>query len=162
MVAQLARILDPAVLDSSVRGIECALVLSTAGLYFLLCAGLSAAPLPPPWPFLCGYPYWIINTANIADGVLASFLLAATLWLGVRAAQTHGPFASLIFGLCLAGAGAGGVFAFQLYRPGLVLLRSRQECACGCVPCWHFWASPMVWCPGRFAITSFSRSRSRS
>lgn len=48
------------------------------------------------------YPFWIINTGELADGVLASFLLGATLVLGTRASQVGGAFTSLLFGLSLA------------------------------------------------------------
>ncbi len=53
--------------------------------------------------FLAIHPFWIINTAELNDGVLATFLLAAILALGTRAGQAGGPFLSLLFGLTLAG-----------------------------------------------------------
>src|SRR5207253_1312954 len=49
------------------------------------------------------YPFWILNTAELADGVLVSFLLAAALALGTRGSQVGGPITSLLFGLSLAG-----------------------------------------------------------
>ncbi len=48
------------------------------------------------------YPFWIINTAELADGVLVTLLLAATLALGTRGSQVGGAFTSLLFGLLLA------------------------------------------------------------
>ncbi len=48
------------------------------------------------------HPFWIINTAEMNDGVLATFLLAASLMLGTRAAQAGGAVTSLLFGLALA------------------------------------------------------------
>jgi 4-amino-4-deoxy-L-arabinose transferase-like glycosyltransferase len=48
-------------------------------------------------------PFWIINSAELADGALVSFLLAAALLLGTRGSQTGAPFASLLYGLALAG-----------------------------------------------------------
>jgi hypothetical protein len=49
------------------------------------------------------YPFWIINTAELADGVLVTFLLSAALALGTRGSQAGGAFTSLAFGLSLAG-----------------------------------------------------------
>jgi 4-amino-4-deoxy-L-arabinose transferase-like glycosyltransferase len=49
------------------------------------------------------YPFWIVNTAELADGVLVSFLLAATLMLGTRGSQVGGAFVSALYGLALAG-----------------------------------------------------------
>src|SRR5207302_2012956 len=49
------------------------------------------------------YPFWIVNTAELADGVLVSFLVCAALALGTRGSQVGGPFTSLLFGLSLAG-----------------------------------------------------------
>ena len=53
---------------------------------------------------LCAlHPFWIINTAELNDGGLATFLLGACLMLGTRASQSGGAFLSLLFGLTLAG-----------------------------------------------------------
>lgn len=53
---------------------------------------------------LCAlHPFWILNTAELNDGVLATFLLAAVLMLGSRGSQAGGVFTSLVFGLALAG-----------------------------------------------------------
>jgi hypothetical protein len=49
------------------------------------------------------HPFWIINTAELNDGVLATILLAASLAIGTRAGQSGGPFLSLLFGMVLAG-----------------------------------------------------------
>lgn len=65
-------------------------------------AGLGAAA----WPFA------VIDTAALADGTLATFLLSACLWLGARAGATGGPMASLLFGVALAG--------LALTRPALL------------------------------------------
>jgi 4-amino-4-deoxy-L-arabinose transferase-like glycosyltransferase len=88
-----------------VRWMQCALGALTAGLYFLFArrafASLSVAVLAG---LLCALnPFWIVNTAEIADGVLASFLLGACLFLGARAAQDGRAVTSLLFGLALAG-----------------------------------------------------------
>lgn len=49
------------------------------------------------------YPFWIVNTAELADGVLVTFLLSAALALGARGSQVGGAFTSALFGLSLAG-----------------------------------------------------------
>lgn len=49
------------------------------------------------------YPFWIANTAELADGTMVTFLLCAALMLGTRASQDGGIVASLLFGLALAG-----------------------------------------------------------
>jgi hypothetical protein len=53
--------------------------------------------------FMAAWPFAVIDTAALADGTLATFLLSAGLWLGARAGTTGGPLASLLFGLTLAG-----------------------------------------------------------
>jgi hypothetical protein len=102
-VAQLSQLLvDP---FPAVRWIQAALGALAAGLYFLfarrafrswlvgLLAGLGCAL----------HPYWVINTAELNDGVVTSFLLALCLWLGARGTQEGAPFSSLLYGLGLAG-----------------------------------------------------------
>lgn len=49
------------------------------------------------------HPFYIINTAELTDGVLVTFLLAAGLALGTRGSQEGGAFTSLLFGLAAAG-----------------------------------------------------------
>jgi hypothetical protein len=103
LVAQLAQFLvDP---FPAMRWLQGALGALTAGLYFLfarrafrswlvgLLAGLACAL----------HPFWVINTAELNDGVVTSFLLALCLWLGARGTQEGGPFSSLLYGLGLAG-----------------------------------------------------------
>lgn len=48
------------------------------------------------------YPYWIINVAELEDGVLTTFLLAWSLCLGVGAGQRGGVMRCLLMGLVLA------------------------------------------------------------
>jgi hypothetical protein len=45
----------------------------------------------------------VASTAEINDGALASFLLAGSLFLGIRGVQTGESFTGLLFGLALAG-----------------------------------------------------------
>lgn len=89
----------------AVRWIQCVLGSLTAALYYLFCrrtfpgrltailAGLATA----------GHPFWIADTAILADGVLCTFLLAGCLWLGIRGAQVGGALTSLLLGVGLAG-----------------------------------------------------------
>lgn len=58
-----------------------------------LLAGLAAA----------FYPFWVLNTAELHDGVLATFALSLVLVLGTRGSQVGGPLTGLLFGLSLAG-----------------------------------------------------------
>ncbi len=100
--AQFARFAEPHVL---LRWTQCALGAVTACFLFLfarrafdsavvaLLAGLLAAV----------HPFWIMNCAEINDGVLTTFLLAAALMLGARGSQSGGAFTSLLYGLALAG-----------------------------------------------------------
>ena len=103
LIAQLAQF--DAAPDAPVRWLQCVLGALTAGCLFLfarrafnnevvaLLAGLLAAV----------HPFWIINAAELNDGVLTTFLLAATLMLGTRGAQSGGACTSLLYGLSLAG-----------------------------------------------------------
>jgi hypothetical protein len=48
-------------------------------------------------------PFAIVNVAEFGDGTVATFLLAASLLLGIHAARSANPVTSLAFGLALAG-----------------------------------------------------------
>jgi hypothetical protein len=91
--------------DRAVRWGQCLLGALTAGFYFLFArrafGNLLVAAIAG---FLCALqPFWIINTAEVNDGVAATFLMSAVLALGTRGSQDAGPFISLLFGLALAG-----------------------------------------------------------
>src|SRR5262249_45191752 len=97
--------LDPTRRDQTVRWLQCGLGTLTAVFYFFftlqafrnrLVAALTGL-------FCAFYPFWIVNTAEINDGVLATFLVAACLLLGAKGTQTGGAFSSLLYGLLLAG-----------------------------------------------------------
>jgi hypothetical protein len=77
----------------------------TAGLYFLfaLLAFRSRAVAVLAGLFAALHPFWIISTAEIDDGVLTTFLLALTLFLGASGGQFGGALTSLLYGLALAG-----------------------------------------------------------
>jgi 4-amino-4-deoxy-L-arabinose transferase-like glycosyltransferase len=129
LLSGLARLVDPAALDSTVRWVQCGLGALTAGLYFLFArrvfGNLTVATLAGL--FGAFHPFWVIDTAAVADGTLAGFLLALALLLGVRAVQTSGPFASLLFGLTLAGLALvrAALLPFAFVAVAWFLFRSR-------------------------------------
>lgn len=101
----LARFVDADSFERAVRWAQCGLGTLTAAFYFLfarrafgsrLVAGLTGL-------FCALHPFWVIDTAAIDDGVLASFLLAVALLFGQRGVQLSGAFSSLLYGLTLAG-----------------------------------------------------------
>ncbi len=92
--------------DATARWVQCGLGSLTAALYFLFARRAFRSSLVGGLAgLLCAvYPYWVVNTAELNDGVVASFLLAAALLLGARVGQTGGAFTSLLYGLVLAAA----------------------------------------------------------
>ena len=105
-------------LDRTMRWLHCLLGSLTALLYALLArrafGSMFVAVLTG---LLCAlHPFWVINTAEINDGVVVSFLLGAALWLGARSIQDAGLVSSFFFGIALAGLGltraAYLIFAF--------------------------------------------------
>ncbi|HZY88234.1 MAG TPA: hypothetical protein VFE78_25585 [Gemmataceae bacterium] len=129
LLSLLARLVDPAALDRTVRWVQCGLGALTAGLYFLFArrvfGNLAVATLAGLFGAL--HPFWVIDTAAVADGTLATFLLALALFLGARAAQTAGPFASLLYGLTLAGLALvrAALLPFAFVAVAWFLFRSR-------------------------------------
>jgi hypothetical protein len=105
LVSQLAATPDDvAVLMQRTRWLQCALGGLTAGLLFLF-ARQAFQSLPVALlagVFAAVYPFWVAATAEIADGVLASFLLALSLYLAARS-RFQEFAASWLFGLTLAG-----------------------------------------------------------
>jgi len=103
IAAQAARWLDQP--QMVMRWLHVVLGSLTAACYFLfarrafqsLAVGFLAGLL------VALHPFYILNTAELNDGVLATFLLAATLALGTRGGQEGGPVTSLLFGLSAAG-----------------------------------------------------------
>jgi 4-amino-4-deoxy-L-arabinose transferase-like glycosyltransferase len=99
---------DLAVTYQRMRWLQVGLGALTAALYYLiarrafqrrftaLVAGLLCA----------AYPFWIVNTAEVNDGVLASLLLALCLFLGIRGGQQGGALTSLFYGIALAALGS--------------------------------------------------------
>ncbi|HEV3259653.1 MAG TPA: hypothetical protein VG013_22490 [Gemmataceae bacterium] len=96
---------DPAVARQATRWIQCALGALTAVLYSLFALrGFRSRLVGVLAGLLCaGYPFWVVNTTELSDGVLASFLLATGLFLGARGSRSGGALTSWFYGLALAG-----------------------------------------------------------
>jgi 4-amino-4-deoxy-L-arabinose transferase-like glycosyltransferase len=105
LLAMLGRLVSAPNDAALARWIQCGLGALAAGLYFLFARlAFRSRPVATLAGLLCAlYPYWIINTAALNDGTLTAFTLAAALCLGALASQTGGAFASLLYGLALAG-----------------------------------------------------------
>jgi 4-amino-4-deoxy-L-arabinose transferase-like glycosyltransferase len=95
---------DLSPVERTMRWLQCGLGTLTAIFYFLFAYRAFGNRLVATLTglFCALHPYWIINTAEINDGVLATFLLAACLYFGQRGCLSGGAFASLLFGLGLA------------------------------------------------------------
>lgn len=104
LMAVVSRLVEEAILPSTMRWLQCGLGALTAGLYFLFVRRAFRSTLVATLAgLLCAlHPFWILDTAALADGVTVTFLLALALFLGARASQTSGPLSSLLFGLTLA------------------------------------------------------------
>jgi 4-amino-4-deoxy-L-arabinose transferase-like glycosyltransferase len=113
-----------------VRWAQCALGALTAGLYFLFARRAFGSVLVASLTgLLCAiHPFWVVNTAEINDGVLATFLLAASLFLGTRAGQEGDAVSSLLFGLALSGLTLvrASLLPFALVALLWFLLRCRK------------------------------------
>jgi 4-amino-4-deoxy-L-arabinose transferase-like glycosyltransferase len=130
LLGLLGRAIPADKLDLVVRWGQCGLGALTAGLYFLfarrafrsLGVGVMAG-------ILCAlHPFWVVDTAQIDDGVLVTFAVALALFSGVRASQTGGPFASLLYGLALAAAALvrAALLPFAFVGLAWFLLRTRR------------------------------------
>lgn len=102
--AAVGRLVDDAALPSTMRWIQCGLGALTAGLYFLFARRAFRSSIVAILAgLLCAlHPFWILDTAALADGVMATFLLALVMFFGVRAGQTSCAISSLLYGLSLA------------------------------------------------------------
>jgi hypothetical protein len=91
--------------DRAVRWAQCGLGSLTAGLYGLFAWAAFRSRLVTALAGFLGalHPFGIVSTAEIDDGVLAAFLLAAALFLGASAGQWGGAATALLYGLTLAG-----------------------------------------------------------
>ncbi len=130
VLAGLSRWLGLEGVDHAVRWGQCGLGSLTAALYFLFArrAFRHRGVATLAGLFCALHPFWILDTAAIADGVLATFLLALSIWLGARAGQEGGALASLVFGLSLAAAALvrAALLPFSLVAMCWFLWRSRS------------------------------------
>jgi 4-amino-4-deoxy-L-arabinose transferase-like glycosyltransferase len=129
LTAAVNRVVDDAALPSTMRWIQCGLGALTAGLYFLFARRAFASTVVAVLAgLLCAlHPFWIIDTAALADGTTATFLLALMLFLGARASQVGGPLSSLLFGLSLGALALvrAALLPFALVGLAWFLWRSR-------------------------------------
>ncbi len=111
------------------RWTQAALGALTAGLYFLFAwrAFRSNTVALLTGLFCALWPFWIINVAEVEDGTLTACTLAAVLVLA-SLAQEGGAFASLLFGLALAGLALlrATLLPFALVACLWFLLRCRR------------------------------------
>lgn len=100
----LVRRFSPYEHESWTRWAQCGLGALTVLLYFLFAwrAFQSRTVAIFTGLFTALYPFWVVTTGQISDSVLASFLLALSLFLTLRGVQTGGPMTSLLAGLSLA------------------------------------------------------------
>jgi 4-amino-4-deoxy-L-arabinose transferase-like glycosyltransferase len=115
--------------DADIRRVQTGLSIATVILVFFLAryafgsdgaasiVGLIAAL----------FPFWIVAEGELADGTLATFLLAAALFCGTLASRTGGPAASVLFGLSLAGLALvrAAMLPFSFVALGWFLFRCR-------------------------------------
>jgi hypothetical protein len=95
---------DLGTLDRTMRWLQCLLGTLTTLLYALIARRAFGSMFVAVFTgLLCAlHPFWIVNTAEINDGVVVTFLLGVSLWLGMRAVQDGGLVSSFFFGVVLA------------------------------------------------------------
>ena len=130
-LGMLARYVPTDQFDPIVRWIQCGLGGLTAGLYYLFARrAFRSLGVGVVAGMLCAlHPFWVVDTAALNDGTLASFLVGLVLFTGARAGQTGGPFASLLYGLSLAGMALvrAALLPFAFIGLAWFLLRSRRQ-----------------------------------
>lgn len=145
LMAGINRLVEDAALPSTIRWVQCGLGTLTAGLYFLFARrAFHSSVVAVLAGVLCAlHPFWILDTATLADGVAATFVLALAVFLGARASQTSGPVASLLYGLALA---------------ALALLRAALLPFAFVALAWFLWRSrllPRGWLAALLAFLGF-------
>ena len=90
--------------DQLARWVQAGLGAITAGLYYLIAVLAFRSRLVGLLTGLFSilHPFWIVSTAAIDDGALATLLLALVLFLGTRGGVSGGVLTSLLYGLSLA------------------------------------------------------------
>jgi hypothetical protein len=129
LVGLIARGVSAERVDPIVRWGQMALGTLTAGLYYLFARRAFRSLIVGTLSglFAALHPFWIIDTATIDDGVLATFALAGSLFLGSQAGEKGGALLSLLFGLALAGLSLvrAAMLPFSFVAVIWFLLRSR-------------------------------------
>jgi 4-amino-4-deoxy-L-arabinose transferase-like glycosyltransferase len=125
----IAKIVSADNFDYAVRWLNATLSTLAAGVYFLFArrAFRSLTVATVAGLFCAAHPFWLANMRVYDDGPLVCFLLGLALLLGARAGQTGGPFASLLYGLTLAGLSLvrAALLPFAFVALVWFLLRSR-------------------------------------
>jgi 4-amino-4-deoxy-L-arabinose transferase-like glycosyltransferase len=121
---------DPGVTSQRVRWLQAGLGALAASFYYLIGRRAFHSRLVG---FLAGLfaafnPYWVINTAEVNDGVVTTFLLALALLLGVRAGQIGGALTSILYGLSLAALASvrAALLPFAVIADLWLVWRSRR------------------------------------
>lgn len=129
LTAAVGSLVDDDARPSAMRWLQCGLGTLTVGLYFLFARGAFHSSLVAVLTgLLCAlHPFWILDTAALAEGTTATFLLALVLFLGGQASQTSGPLSSLLYGLALAALALvrAALLPFAFVALAWFLLRSR-------------------------------------
>jgi hypothetical protein len=116
--------------DQLARWIQAGMGALSAGLYYLISlVSFRSRIVATLAGLLCvAHPFWIINTATIDDGTLATFTMALTLFLGTRGGLAGGALTSLLYGLSLAALALVRAALLPFAVVGLLwfLLRSRD------------------------------------
>ena len=132
--------------DARMRWLQCVLGTLTAGCYFFFARRAFHSTLIAILAgLLCAcHPFWIINTAELNDGVLVSFLVGASLALGARAGQVGGAFTGLVFGFALAGVAMTRAALLPFAVVALLWFL------------WHCRNFPLGWFAGFLALLGFA------
>lgn len=135
-----------------VRWVQVGLGALTAMLYYLIARRAFASVVVG---LLAGlgtafYPLWIINVAELADGVLVTFLVALTLHLAVKSGLESGALSSLLLGLMLAALclTRASLLPFAVALLMWFMLRSRelsQGWLCALVAFFGFFSGLSSW-----------------
>lgn len=132
--------------DTILRWLQCVLGSLTATCYFCFARRAFHSTLIATLAGLlvACHPFWVINTAELNDGVLATFLVALSLAIGARAGQVGGALTGLGFGLALASVG--------LTRAALLPFAAVAVL-------WFLWECrrfPLGWFAGFLALVGFA------
>jgi Dolichyl-phosphate-mannose-protein mannosyltransferase len=90
--------------DRTIRWLQCIVGSFTVLLYYLFAHRAFGSTFVASFAgLLCAcHPYWVVNTAELNDGVLTTFLLGLAIWLGARSVQDAGLVSGFLFGITLA------------------------------------------------------------